>query len=163
MTFHGKTYTNDWPLNGLKLTDGWRIFNGLMFFTNALTVCANALTLFTNAPMVCANALTFFPSVLTFCLSALTLSEMKKWSSQLWLLKSQSQLRCVLVPSSKGWSMTQQRSERLPFIEQRPWFEVLAPSWAGQSKPVAVFSEFFSLKILGCRHATRNVSRLRDF
>ena len=46
---------------------------GLTFFTNALTVCANALTLFTNALTVCANALTSFPSVLTFCLSALTL------------------------------------------------------------------------------------------
>ena len=22
VTFHGKTYTNDWPLNGMKLTDG---------------------------------------------------------------------------------------------------------------------------------------------
>ena len=136
---------------------------GLTFFTNALTVCAYAVTLFTNAPTVCANALTFFPLVLTFCLSALTLSELKMWSSQLWLRFKQSQLGCVLVLSSKGWSMTPQCSERLPFIEQRPWFEVLAPLWAGQNKSVAHFSEFFSLKVLRCRHATRNVSRLRDF
>ena len=111
-----KMYTNDWPLTSLKLTDGWRIFNGFEDWFNvfyALTVSANTLTLFTNAATICANALMFFPSVLTFCLSALTLSEMKMWSSQLWLQFKQSQLRCVLVLSSKGWLMTPQRSERL--------------------------------------------------
>ena len=82
MTLHGKTYTNDLPLNVRKLTDTYWIANGseviltlctnvltlgpglLMVCLNALTGCPNGPTVRSNAPTVCVNVLTVYTKVL---------------------------------------------------------------------------------------------------
>ena len=89
MTRHGKTYTNDHPLNVRKLTDSKRIANGfevvptlctnvLTLSPDLLTVCVNALTDCSNALTVCSNALTICSNALTVCSNAPTVSVIKR-------------------------------------------------------------------------------------
>ena len=69
VTRHGKTYTNDHPLNVRKLTDNKQIANS---FQVVLTLCINVLMLSPDLLTVCVNALTDCSNALTVCSNALT-------------------------------------------------------------------------------------------